>query len=125
MPMRVARTTALFLGLGLATAIVLGANSPSATEGTAAATAAPVVFDGQADPQAPAARLARSQARESVASPRWSKHPIVLAVLAALLSIVGPTVRWNRFDQHAPRPLAPWRFRSGGRAPPPFQPSVA
>ena len=125
--MRVARLTALILTLGLVMAMGIGAIGPMSRH---AISVVEVTDDAalvvQPEPlQSTAARLERDQRRDSATSQRWTKYPMMLlAFVAALLALLGPSTRRIRAAQHPSRPLTSWWFRSGGRAPPLFQLSV-
>lgn len=122
--MRLARPTAFFLTLVIALGIA--ANAHGSTVSTSAAEATDgVALVAQPDGlQASAARLEREHRRESVASQRWTKHPLVLLAVVSLLALLGLSVQRARAARRVSRPLTSWWFRSGGRAPPFVQLSV-
>ncbi|HEX7166602.1 MAG TPA: hypothetical protein VF230_06450 [Acidimicrobiales bacterium] len=126
--MRLARPNAFVLAAFLVVGLAIGASAARTAVdagGTAGEHTSGFVSQPHALP-ASAARLERDHRPESTTSPRWTKHALLfLAVLAALLAVAGPWSQRTRTARHAPRPSTSLWFRSGGRAPPSFQLSVA
>lgn len=123
--MRLGRRAALLFAVGLVIAFGGLASGHGATAERDATAPGVATFIAQHDGLgAAAAALEREQRRESVTSPRGSKHPLTLvAVLATSLAIVGP---WARRAENllVPPTLTSRWSRSRGRAPPPLQLSV-
>lgn len=124
--MRLARPIALFLTIGLAIALGMGAAAKLSRLDAAAMERDGASFVTQPDAlQASATRLERGHRGESLTSQRWTKYqPMLLAVVTALLGLVSLSVQRAGAARGVSRPRTSWWFRSGGRAPPYFQLSV-